>query len=73
MLPKRLFLGALLLTILLIITGCATTGKPEDRSSSQYENASYECISWGYRRGTYDYNRCMDKRLKSRKKILFSE
>jgi len=73
MLPKRLFLGALLLTALVITTGCATTGKSEDDYSSQYRNASDECIRFGYRRDSYDYHRCMEKRLGSRKEILSPE
>ena len=73
MLPKRLFLGALLLTALVIITGCATTGESKDHYSSQYRNASDECIRFGYRRDSYDYHRCIEKRLGSSKKILSPE
>ena len=67
MLTKRLLLGALLLAASVIITGCATTDKSEDDYSRQYRNASQECISFGFRRNTYSYHRCIEKRLKSGK------
>jgi len=69
MLPKRLFLGALLLTALVIITGCATTGDYKDDPSSQYRIASDECIGFGHVTGSDDYQRCMEKRLGSGKEI----
>ena len=67
MLPRRLLLGAMFLTGLFMIDGCATTEEPVDRSLSQYQRASYECISWGLRRGSYDYQRCIEKKLETRK------
>ena len=73
MLMKRLFLGALLLTALAVVAGCGTTGKSKDDYSSQYRNASDECIRFGYRRDSYDYHRCIEKRLGSRKEILSPE
>ncbi len=73
MLLKRLFLGVLLLTPLLLITGCAAISKPQDPSSIQYSNASDECLRRGLRRGSYEYQDCMDKILESRKKDLTPE
>ena len=67
MLPKRMFLGALFLIALVMFDGCVTTGEPEDRSLSQYQQASYECLCWGHRRDSYDYQRCIEKKLESRK------
>lgn len=69
MLSKRLLLGALLLTALVIIAGCATTGESEDDYARQYRNASEECIRFGYVRDSYAYHRCIEKRLKSKKEI----
>ena len=62
---KGLYFGGVLLTSLLMVTGCATTDKPEDRALSQYRMASDECIRFGYRRDSYDFNRCVERRLKS--------
>ena len=70
-------LASLLITVavqailisLVMITGCATTGESEDDYSSRYRNASDECIRFGYRRDSYDYNRCIEKRLGSEKEI----
>ena len=74
MLAKRLFLGALLLlTALVIITGCATTGKSEDDYSTRYRNASDECIRYGWRRNSYDYHRCIEKRVGSEKEVSSPE
>ena len=73
MLPKRLFLSALLLTKLAIITGCSTVCQHEDFYATQYRNAYCECICSGLRRGTYDFNRCLEKRLESAKKELVHE
>ena len=74
MLSKRLFLSALLLlTALVIITGCATTGKSEDDYSTRYRNASDECIRNGYRRDSYDYHRCIEKKVGSVKEVGSSE
>ena len=73
MLAKRLFLGALLLAVLVIITGCATTGKSEDDYSSQYRRASDECIRFSYRRDSYDYHRCIEKRVGSEKGVSSPE
>ena len=65
MLPKRLSLVTLLLTALVIISGCATTGKSKADSSTRYRIASDECIRFGHRRGSYYFNRCVEKILKS--------
>jgi hypothetical protein len=65
MLPKRLFLGALLLTVLVVITGCATTGDYKDDPARRYRIASDECIRFGHVTGSDNYYRCMDKRLGS--------
>lgn len=74
MLPKRLFLGALLLlTALVIIPGCATTGESEDDYETRYRNASDECIRFGYRRDSYDYHQCVKERAGSEEGILSSE
>ena len=67
MLPKRLFISAVLLTLSAIslnLSGCA--GKGESRAT-KYRIASEECIRFGLRRGTYDYNRCIEKRMESGK------
>lgn len=74
MLPKRLFLGVLLLlTALVIITGCATTDNSEDDYATRYRNASDECLKFGYRRDSYDYHQCIERRLESEKGVLSSE
>ena len=73
MLPKRLFLGALLLTAFVMMTGCATNGTPEDDYARQYRNASEDCIRFGYTRGSYAFHQCVEKRLKSEKEIPSSE
>ena len=65
MLAKGLYFGGILVMSLLIVTGCATTDKPEDRSSSRYEMVSDECIRFGYRRDSYDFERCVEKKLNS--------
>lgn len=65
MLAKGLYFGGVLVTSLLMVTGCETTYRPEDRVSSQYRMASDECIRFGYRRDSYDFNRCIERRLKS--------
>ena len=69
MLPKRMLLGALLLTALVIMAGCATTGESDDDYARQYRNASEDCIRFGYVRDSYAFNRCVEKRLKSGKKL----
>lgn len=69
MLPKRLLLGALLLTALVIIAGCATNGTPEDEYARQYRNAGEDCIRFGYVRDSYAFHRCVEKRLESKKEI----
>ncbi len=63
MLPKRLFLGSLLLTAVIFYTGCAATGQNQDLFSSERRNALDECIRFGHRKGTYDFNSCMAKRM----------
>ena len=67
MLAKIFYYGVLLVAASLMITGCATTDKGEGRASSRYEMASDECIRFGHRRDSYDYNRCIEKILKSGK------
>lgn len=62
MLLKRLFFSALLLVAFVII-GCTTTGKAKVDPSTRYSYAHDSCIKFGHRRGTYDYNRCMEKIL----------
>jgi hypothetical protein len=63
MLPKRLFLGALLLTALVIITGCATTGKSKDLLFSRFRIADKACIRYGFVSGTDGHARCIYKML----------
>jgi len=63
MLTKRLFLDALLLTVLVIITGCATTGKSKDPLSRQIRRANDICLRFGYAKGSDDYNLCIYKNL----------
>lgn len=65
MLPKRLLLWALLMVALGFITGCATTGKSRDDPQVQYRIAKDKCKSFGLRCGTYDFNRCIERILKS--------
>jgi hypothetical protein len=67
MLLKRLFFGGLLLTAFVIIQGCATNGEPKDDYSTRYRNASNECLRFGYRRNSYDYHRCIERRVGSEK------
>lgn len=74
MLPKRLFLGALLLSVFANINGCpTTTGISEDSYEARYRMASDECIRFGHRRGSYDYKRCIEKRMESVKVNSSSE
>jgi hypothetical protein len=74
MLLKRLFLGALLLwTIFVMITGCASTGESKDNYATQYRNASSECIRFGYRRDSYDYHRCIERRVGPEKEVSSPE
>lgn len=73
MLLKRLFLGALLLTAFVMITGCATNGESKDDYETLYRNASDECIRFGYRRDSYDYHRCIEKRLGSEEEVSSPE
>ena len=68
MLLKRLFSGALLLTLWVVFTGCSTTGAYKDPEKMRYQRASDECIRYGLRRGSYDYNSCVTKRLEATKK-----
>jgi hypothetical protein len=65
MLPKRSFLGALLMTTLVIMTGCATTGDYKDDPSRRYRIASDECIRFGHVTGSDGYYNCVEKRLGS--------
>lgn len=69
MLPKRLFLGALLLTALVMITGCATTGRSEDDYETRYRNASDECIRFGHVTDSDGYYSCIDRRLDLEKRF----
>jgi hypothetical protein len=73
MILKRLFLSALLLTTVVMITGCSTVGPSKDPNKIQYRIAGDECIRRGHRRGTYDYNRCVAKRVESMKKDKIHE
>ena len=65
MLLKRLFLDALLLTVLVMITGCAATGDYKDDPSRRYRVASEECIRFGHVTGSLGFYSCVDKRLGS--------
>ena len=69
MLPKRLFLGTLLLAALVMITGCATTAKSGDDYETLWRNASDECKRLGHLTGSDGYSNCMMKRLGSAKEI----
>lgn len=73
MLPKKFFLGVFLLTVLVIITGCATDGKTKDRTSIDRRIAGDECIRQGLRRDSYDYNRCIERKLELQKKNISPE
>jgi hypothetical protein len=70
MLPKRLLLGALLMVMSAIITGCATTVESGNDPMVQYRIAKDKCIRFGLRCGTYDYNRCIERILKSGKRDI---
>lgn len=67
MLMKRLLPGILLLSALVFISGCATTGKSEADLSTQYGYAHDSCVRQGHRRDTYGYKRCMEKILGAKK------
>ena len=67
MLPVRILIGALFLMVLLSFNGCSTTGKQERSYKARYRIASNECIRFGLRRGSYDYNKCIERRLNTRK------
>ena len=73
MLLKRFFLGALLLTVLVMIDGCAVTGESENNDKTQYRNASDECIRFGFRRDSPEFKRCVEKRLESGEESSSSE
>ena len=70
MLAKRVFLGVLFFAALVMISGCATTGNSVDDYSTQYRNASDECLKFGYRRDSYDYHQCIEDRVGSKKGVL---
>ncbi|MBN1834085.1 MAG: hypothetical protein JW896_18455 [Deltaproteobacteria bacterium] len=72
MLPKRIFLGSLLLTAVVIMTGCATTGDYKDDPSRRYRIASNECIRFGHVTGSVGYYACVEKRLGFGKEIASS-
>jgi hypothetical protein len=63
MLSKKLFLGALLLTVTIIVTGCETTADYKDDPARRYRIASDECRRFGHVTGSDGFNSCMDKRL----------
>lgn len=66
MLLKKLFLITLLLLIALVmIPGCATTGKSKDDDARQYRIARDECVRFGYRSDTPEFKSCIEKRLES--------
>jgi hypothetical protein len=65
MLPKRLFLGVLLLTPIVMITGCATTDDYKDDPARRYRIASEECIRFGHVTGSDGYYNCVEKRVGS--------
>ena len=65
MLPKRLFLGVLLLTPIVLITGCATTDDYKDDPARRYRIASEECIRFGHVTGSDGYYNCVEKRVGS--------
>lgn len=73
MLPKRFFPVVLLLAATVIISGCASTGESDNSYETKYRIASDECIRWGLRRGSYDYNRCIEKKLEDEKKAGSAE
>lgn len=74
MLPKRLFLGILLLTAMLIVTGCSTTGKSkEERFLTKYRNAGDECIRWGHVRESDGYHRCIYTILGLKKYLVYDD
>lgn len=73
MLPKRFFLGVAAISLLIIITGCSVISQYKDPEKTRYLHAQEECIRYGHRRGSYDYNRCMDKRLEASKKDTVHE
>jgi hypothetical protein len=68
MLPKRFFPGVLILTALLLSTGCTTPGESKPTSEFSYRIISDECIRWGNRRGSYDYIRCIERKLEAAEK-----
>ena len=65
MLTKRLFVGALSITALVIMTGCSTTGSYKDDPSRQYRVVHDECIRFGHVTGSVGYYRCVEKRMGS--------
>lgn len=66
MITRRLLF--IIVSVLLMVTGCATIGKSEDPSKTQYRIASDECVRFGLRRGSYDFKKCLEKRLKTEMK-----
>ncbi|GEM_PF-3122250 len=52
-----------IISILALVTGCASMEKHKDPSKRQYRMASDDCIRFGHRRGSYDYKKCLEKKL----------
>ena len=74
MLMKRLLFSTLLLTVLVIFTGCSTTGKTkEEIFLTKYRNAGDECIRWGYVRETDGYHRCIYTLLGLKKYLIYPD
>ena len=72
--PKRLFFVSLLLMVMVIISGCATTEKSkEERFLTQYRNAGDDCIRWGHVRESDGYHRCIYTLLGLKKYLVYDD
>ncbi|NLA75694.1 MAG: hypothetical protein GX846_09550 [Deltaproteobacteria bacterium] len=55
------------LFVSVLTSGCATIEGSKDEAKRQYRMASDECIRFGHRRGSYDYKKCVEKRMERKK------
>ncbi|MBN1905244.1 MAG: hypothetical protein JW927_09125 [Deltaproteobacteria bacterium] len=61
MIIRRMLL--VIVSTLVLVSGCASIDGSKDPSKRQYRMASDDCIRFGHRRGSYDFKKCMEKKL----------
>jgi hypothetical protein len=57
----------IIVSILVLVSGCASIEESKDPLNRQYRMASDDCIRFGHRRNSYDFKRCMEKKLGSQR------